>query len=108
MKKYFTLTLALASLFPAYAFAMDLASAKQSGAIGEKADGLVAAISPNPPTDIQALVTETNQGRMAVYKDTATKQAVPLSQVQALAAEKLFSMAGPGQYIQSNGQWVKK
>lgn len=108
MKKFLALALALAVLAPSHAFALDLSSAKSSGVIGEKPDGLVGAVSPNASPEVQALVSATNQGRMAVYKDTSAKQGVPLSQVQALAAEKLFSLTGPGQYVQSNGQWVRK
>lgn len=108
MKKFLALTLALTILIPSLAFAMDLASAKQSGVVGERQDGLIGAVVSNPSAEVQALISETNQGRMAVYKDTASKQGVPVSQVQALAAEKLYSLSGSGQYIQSNGQWVKK
>ncbi len=107
MKKFIALAAALAVLAPAFAYAMDLSSAKQSGLIGEKADGLVGAVS-SPSTEVNQLVIETNNGRMAVYKDTAAKQGVPVSQVQALAAEKLYGLAGSGEYVMTNGQWTKK
>ncbi len=109
MKKLFALTLALGAVaffMPSQAFALDLASAKQQGLVGEKPDGLVGAVSGG--AEVQQIVAETNAGRMKVYKDTAAKQGVPVEQVQAIAAQKLIGMAGPGQYVMSNGQWVKK
>lgn len=108
MKKFLALTLALASLVPAQAFAMDLSSAKKAGYVGEKSDGLIGAVQAGSSPEVQALITETNAGRMAVYTDTASKQGVPVSQVQALAAEKLYSLTASGQYIMKNGAWVKK
>lgn len=107
MLKIFTLAFALIALFPGYAFAMDLSQAKQSGLVGEKPDGLIAAVSANS-TEINQLVKETNAGRMSVYKETALKQGVSVSQVQALAAEKLYGLAGRGEYVMTNGQWVRK
>ncbi|PZP54438.1 MAG: DUF1318 domain-containing protein [Micavibrio aeruginosavorus] len=106
MKKILILTLALTMLMPIAAFAMDLSSAKQAGYVGEKPDGLVGAVA-SPSAEVQALIAETNAGRLAVYTDTAAKQGVPVSQVQALAAEKLYGMAS-GQYVMINGSWVKK
>jgi len=108
MKKFIALALTLAVLIPAQAFAMDLAAAKQAGYVGEQADGLIGAVPPNSSPEVKALVTETNAGRMAVYTDTAAKQGIPVSQVQAIAAQKLIGMATSGQYVMTNGSWTKK
>ena len=89
-------------------FAMDLATAKQEGLIGEQENGLVGLIDPNSPDAIQILVKQTNQGRLKVYNETAANQRIPASQVQAIAAQKLISMTPAGQYIQRNGRWVQK
>lgn len=109
MKKIFTIALALGfiALSASSAYAMDLASAKQSGLVGEKSDGLIGAVSKATP-EIQTLVAETNAGRLKVYNETAAKQGIALSQVQAIAAQKLQSLAGPGQYVMTNGTWVQK
>ena len=107
MKKFIALSLALLALTPSFAFAMDLTSAKQSGLVGEKPDGLVGAVGA-ATTELNQLIIQTNDGRMSVYKDTAAKQGVPVSQVQALAAEKLYSLAGKGEFVMTNGSWVKK
>lgn len=88
--------------------AMDLATAKQSGLVGEREDGLVASVLPNPSPDITNLVNTTNAGRMGVYRDTAAKQSIPVTDVQKIAAQKIFNLAAPGEYVQVNGQWKQK
>lgn len=112
MKKsfIFACTIALLSLTAiSPAFALDLAGAKKQGLVGEKADGLIAAISVNPAPDVQALVDTTNQGRMAVYQDMATKQGITLNQIKVIAANKILQKEEPGNYVQVNGTWsVKK
>lgn len=89
-------------------FAMDLATAKQEGLVGEQENGLVGLIDPNSPDAVQILVKQTNQGRLKVYNETAANQHIPVSQVQAIAAQKIISMTPGGQYIQRNGRWVQK
>lgn len=90
------------------AFAMDLSTAKSSGLVGEKANGLVEATLPNPTSSVTDLVNTTNAGRIDVYKQMADKQGIPLKEVQAIAAQKIYEMAAPGEFLQKNGQWVKK
>lgn len=92
----------------AMAGGMDLAAAKKSGLVGEKQDGLVAATLPNPSGEIADLVIRTNQGRLQVYKDTAAKQGIPLSEVQKIAAQKIFGMAASGEFLMIDGQWKRK
>lgn len=112
MKKSFIFAFAIALLSLTAispAFAIDLASAKKQGLVGEKADGLIAAISKTPTPEVQALVDTTNQGRMAVYQDMATKQGITVSQIKDIAANKILQKEEPGNYIQVNGAWsVKK
>lgn len=111
MKKLVTLFLAAGFIYISAisnVFAMDLATAKQQGLVGEKENGLVGLIDPNSPDALQILVKETNQGRLKVYNETAANQHIPVSQVQTIAAQKLISMTAPGQYIQRNGRWVQK
>ena len=106
MKKLLALTAVLLTI-ATQAFALDLTSAKKQGLVGEKPDGMIAAVAAATP-DVQKLVTDTNEGRLAVYKDTASKQGISVDQVQALAAQKLMNMAGSGEYVMLNGSWVKK
>ncbi|HAJ89623.1 MAG TPA: DUF1318 domain-containing protein [Rhodospirillaceae bacterium] len=90
------------------AFAMDLSSAKSSGLVGEKANGLIEATLPNPSADIVDLVNTTNAGRLDVYKQMADKQGIPLKEVQAIAAQKIYDLAAPGEFLMQNGKWTKK
>lgn len=92
----------------ALAGGMDLMSAKKSGLVGEKPDGMVAAVLPNPSGDISALVAQTNQGRLEIYKQTAAGQGIPVSEVGKIAAKKIFDLAAPGEFLMIDGQWQKK
>jgi uncharacterized protein YdbL (DUF1318 family) len=109
-KVFCSLMVFLASciLLTSSAFATDLESAKRSGLIGEKPNGLIAATLPNPSQDIQSLVDTTNAGRLEIYKQTADRENIPLKQVQVLAAEKIYDLAEPGDFIMMGNKWVKK
>lgn len=110
MKKFLQISALTLSLmaFSSGAFAMDLGTAKSSGLIGEKENGLIAATLPNPSPEVVDLVNTTNSGRMAVYKQTAANSNIPLKEVQAIAAQKIFSVANPGDFLQIGGKWTKK
>lgn len=111
MKKF--ILLAVSSLFmflpvAAMAGGLDLVGAKQAGLIGEQPDGLIGAVTPNPSAEVKDLIANTNQGRLAVYRETAQKQNLPLETVQKIAAEKLLNLSSPGDYVLSDGKWIKK
>lgn len=102
------LSILLAALLcAAPAFAMDLATAKTQGLVGEQQNGLLGIVGSSAP-DVQDLVKTVNDGRMKIYTQNAKDQGVAVDQVQAIAAEKLQSATPSGQYIQKNGKWVKK
>lgn len=111
MKKFIQTTF-MAAIITTFAigsaFAMDLSSAKSSGLVGEKQNGLVEATLPNPSANVTDLVNTTNAGRLEVYKQMADKQGIPLKEVQAIAAQKIYDLAGPGEFLMQNGKWVKK
>lgn len=111
MKKFIQTTL-MAAIITTFAvgsaFAMDLSSAKSSGLVGEKQNGLIEATLPNPSADITDLVNTTNAGRMDVYKQMAEKQGIPVKEVQAIAAQKIYDLAGSGEFLMKNGKWIKK
>ena len=91
------------------AWAGPLDDAKAAGLIGERPDGYVAAVQPNPPPDIAALVSEINAKRRAAYEDIAAKENVPIDQVGAVTAEKIKTQAPAGQYfLAPDGSWVQK
>lgn len=104
----FLAALLLTFPFAAEAGGMNLADAKQAGLIGEREDGLVAAVLPNPSPEIAGLVVTTNSGRMDVYKQMSSEQNIPVSDVRKIAAQKIFGMAAKGEYLMVGGRWVQK
>jgi hypothetical protein len=103
--------LALCLVLPmsvAHADALD--DARAAGLIGERPDGYVDAVQPNPPADIQQLISQINAQRRKVYQQLAGEKGVPVEEVAALAAEKTIAQRlKPGMYyLNSSGQWVQK
>lgn len=91
------------------AWAGPLDDAKAAGLIGERPDGYVAAVQPNPAPDIAALVRDINAKRLAAYEDIAAKQNVPIDQVGAVTAEKIKRQAPAGEYfLTPDGSWAQK
>jgi len=103
------LALALLLAIGARVFAAPLDDARAAGLVGERPDGYLAAVQPNPPPDIAALVKEINAKRRAAYEDIAKKQNVPVDEVGALTAEKIKAKARAGEYfLNADGTWTKK
>jgi uncharacterized protein YdbL (DUF1318 family) len=88
------------------AYAQDaLATAKASGQIGEKPDGLVGAIAPQA----QALAEQINAQRKARYAQIAKSNGTSIDKVQALAGQQLIERTPPGQFVMNAaGQWMRK
>jgi len=101
-------------LLPMAAYALTLDEARQQGLVGEDWTGYVAAVSPNPSKDVQALVADVNAKRRAVYekvaKETSTaSDPVTADDVARVGAPKVFDKAAPGTYLRLQGQtWAKK
>lgn len=110
MKKFAVLLSVLLSLaFSSLAWAQSLDEAKAQGLVGEKVDGYIAAVVPNPSPEIQALIQSTNDGRRQAYADLARRNNITVEAVGVVSAEKLHANARRGEYIQSpSGQWVQK
>lgn len=108
--KRITALLALSlALFAGSVYALTLDEAKSQGLVGEKVDGYIAAVVPNPSAEVQALITSTNDGRRQVYADLAQRNGITVEAVGIVSAEKLREKAASGEYVQSpNGQWVRK
>jgi uncharacterized protein YdbL (DUF1318 family) len=102
--------LALVVMLPIAAHADSLDSARAAGLVGERPDGYVDYVTPNPTPDIQKLVADINAQRRKVYEQLAGQKGVPVEEVGALAAEKTISQKlQPGMYyMNSAGQWVQK
>lgn len=90
------------------AFALSLEEAKSNGLVGEQTNGYLGTVPPNPPHEVISLVNDINQKRQQAYKEIAEKNKTDLQKVEILAAEKAINRTSPGNYIQVNGQWVKK
>lgn len=110
MKKFamlFSLLLGLG--LSGFALALTLDEAKAQGLVGEKVDGYVAAVSPTPTADVQALIASTNDGRRKVYEDLAKRNGITVEAVAVVSAEKLRANAGQGEFVQNaSGQWERK
>ncbi|MBX7146150.1 MAG: YdbL family protein [Alphaproteobacteria bacterium] len=89
-------------------YAQSLDDAKAAGLIGEKNDGFVGAVKQPADAKITSLIETINAKRQKAYQDIAGKQNVPVEQVGALAAEKIYKEAPAGTYLWQNGSWVKK
>jgi uncharacterized protein len=110
LMKRFTAFLALSlALFAGTVYALTLDEAKSQGLVGEKVDGYIAAVVPNPNAEVQALITSTNNGRRQVYADLAQRNGITVEAVGIVSAEKLREKAGRGEFVQSpSGQWERK
>jgi uncharacterized protein YdbL (DUF1318 family) len=98
----FVLALALPAL------ALDLDEARAKGAIGERADGYVAAVKADPTDEVKQLVSEVNAKRRAHYEEIAQRNGAPVEAVAALAGQKLISGAPAGQFVNDGNGWRKK
>ncbi|MCF8483539.1 MAG: YdbL family protein [Rhodospirillum sp.] len=78
-------SLTLAAVAPALAMSLD--EARSQGLICEATDGLIRATGGGG--DVQALVNSTNAQRMQVYQASASKEGVPVVQIQAVSGEQL-------------------
>lgn len=99
------LLVALAITGPAWAITLD--EARQQGVVGEKPDGLIAAVSSNPSTDVAALISQINSARLASFREVAAEDGAPVQAVQAIAGEKLTQMARQRgwYYMDAGGSW---
>ena len=103
------LLLALAMVLSAPAMADALDSARAAGVVGERPDGLVAAVDPNAPADVLSLVQSVNAQRLEKYQQISAQKGVPVEQVGAIAGEKIIGKLKPGyKYMDSSGNWVTK
>lgn len=85
MKKL--LTLAAIALISLPAFALDLHSARGSGAVGELPTGYVKALKPS--AEVDALVATVNAKRRAEYERISKENGQPVDVVGKLAAPEI-------------------
>jgi uncharacterized protein YdbL (DUF1318 family) len=106
--------LAALTLAPAAAVAMDAKSAvdaaKAAGVVGEQADGLLGFVKPSADTALKAAVDEINEGRLALYRQAAAKNGVPVEAAGAAAFNTVVqAKLKPGEYYKpAGGGWLRK
>lgn len=93
--------------------AMDLTEAKQrlddvkqQGLVGETPTGYLAVVRSEGQA--REVVEAINSARRDEYKRIAEKHGIPVTQVETVAGKKAIEKTPDGQYIQVNGNWVKK
>jgi uncharacterized protein YdbL (DUF1318 family) len=87
--------------------ALDLATAKEKGLVGEKSTGYIGAVKSND--EVNALVKEINAKRKEAYKQISNENGQPVDVVEALAAKKLYEKLKESEYYKSgDGDWKQK
>jgi len=98
--------LAVFTVSPADAGSREL---KNTGAVGETADGYLGLVNDSVSQDVRAEVGSINAARRAAYDEAAADTGRPLSDVQAVAGARLREKAAAGDWIQNAaGEWVQK
>jgi uncharacterized protein YdbL (DUF1318 family) len=87
---------------------LELDGAKTAGLVGEKPDGYVAAVDPNPSPEVKALVADVNVKRRAAYERIARENGAPLADVAALAGKKLIEGAEKDTWVYVGGRWQRQ
>jgi uncharacterized protein YdbL (DUF1318 family) len=98
------------------AFAADAAAAKAAvdaakarGEVGEQGDGYLGLVTAGASAEVRAAVAEINNGRQAVYRDTASKTGVTPEAAGQATFRQLMDRLPPGQFYKPlNGGWTKK
>lgn len=102
---FFLALLSLAWVAPA--LALDLQSARSSGAVGEKLDGYVAAIQSS--AEVNALVADVNAKRKQEYTRISKENGQPVDVVAKLAMPQIVVKLPAGAMYQgADGSWQKK
>ena len=90
MKKLFIAAAMVLVAMPA--LALDLATARNTGVLGEKADGFVQVLKPSP--EANALAEQVNSGRKAEYARISKENGQPVDVVGSLAAGQIAKKLG--------------
>lgn len=88
----------------------ELVRAKESGAVGEKRDGLVGLVNESSAsTAAKALIEEENKNRRTVYEARAKEQGKDLEVFMRVMGDSRIDNEKPGRFIQKfDGTWSKK
>ncbi|MDG5501290.1 YdbL family protein [Marinobacter sp. BGYM27] len=105
------LFIALCLSLPALGMGLDeakgkLESAKTQGLIGETPTGYLETVKAD--SQAQAIVDAINKARRDEYARIAEKHDIAVTKVETVAGQKAIEKTPTGQYIQQDGNWVKK
>ena len=109
LSKYIKMTFVglFLTLFALPALALDLASARADGSVGEKSDGYVTALKSSG--DVNALVADVNAKRKAEYERISKENGQPVDVVAKLAAAQIVGKLSSGaKYQDGSGNWKTK
>jgi len=88
---------------------LDLPAAKEQGLVGERPDGLVAAVPEAPSEAVRGLVERVNRERRARYEEVAEETGTSLEAVQARAGKQIISRLPEGHYfMDAAGDWRRR
>lgn len=97
------------SAFSAFAFSLDIKSAKDEGLVGETGSGYLASPQSSPAMSTTKLIEEINDKRKAKFSEVGKKQGISADAVAKIFAKKAYEKTEAGHYVQSpEGSWVKK
>jgi uncharacterized protein len=100
MKSIRQLFVVLILIFTSWnAFAVELDSAKADGLVGERADGYLGAVKPNPSAAVEALIEDINSKRKQAYQRIAERNNIPLQDVELLAGKKAIEKTAAGGWV---------
>ena len=84
-------------------------AAKTQGIVGEQGTGYLGFVSGSADARVTAAVTAINEGRKAVYSQTAAKSGVTTEAAAEAAGKLLIERVPPGQFYKPlGGSWTKR
>jgi uncharacterized protein YdbL (DUF1318 family) len=101
------LFVALLTSFTTSVLALDLATARSQGLVGEVDSGYIA-IPPGASEEAKSLVTAINKERRAAYASLAVKNGVTIEVSGQLTFEKRYPSFPAGTWVQIQGKWLRK
>ncbi len=107
MKSHFLLSLFLSAVLSVPSvFALSLDEAKSKGLVGEQANGYLGTRDISAP--VEALVADINAKRRTEYQKIAEKNGTTVGSVEVLAGKKALDATPKGQFVSTDGTWIKK
>jgi uncharacterized protein YdbL (DUF1318 family) len=92
-------------LFVSNVWAIDLDSAKNSGLIGEQANGYLGIVSKPASKEVSDLVKSINSKRKVKYQEIANSKDIDIKVVEVQAGKKVLEITEQGQYYNDGSGW---